>query len=49
MRIEIHVIQVDRRAPATRLFTLILIAPDYAGFGLEKPENIWESLCHPDD
>lgn len=48
MRIEIHVIQTDRRGPAQ----VVYIDPDrprLCGIGLEKPENIWGVSLPPDD
>ena len=48
MRIEIHVVQTDQRAPAQ----VVYVDPDgprLCGIGLEKPENIWGVTLPPDD
>jgi hypothetical protein len=48
MRIEIHVILTDKRAPAQ----VVYVDPDWprhCGIGLEKPQNIWGASLPPDD
>jgi hypothetical protein len=48
MRIEIHVILTDKRAPAQ----VVYVDPDWprhCGIGLEKPQNIWGEFLPPDD
>ena len=48
MRIEIHVILTDKRAPAK----VVYVDPDrprVCGIGLAQPENIWGLSFPPDD
>jgi hypothetical protein len=48
MKIEIHVILTDKRAPA-RVVYLDPERPRVCGIGLAEPENIWGLSLPPDD
>jgi hypothetical protein len=48
MKIEIHVILTDKRAPAK----VVYVDPEkplVCGIALDKPENIWGLSLPPDD
>jgi hypothetical protein len=48
MKIEIHVIMTDKRAPATVVY-VDLEQPRVCGIGLAEPENIWGLSLPPED
>jgi hypothetical protein len=48
MRVEIHVILTDKRAPAEVVY-VDPERPRVCGIGLAKPENIWGLSFPPDD
>lgn len=48
MKIEVHVILTDKRAPAKVVY-VDPERPRICGIGLHKPENIWGLLFPPDD
>jgi hypothetical protein len=48
LKIEIHVIITDKRAPAKVVY-IDTERPQVCGIALEKPENIWGLSLPPDD